>query len=114
RSDLENFDRIKAISDGVSLNNTTLCSDEIDLESIALTYLFFEYPIFTPIIGLKTQMINRFIFKISNRLQSIEYCKFKPKNQEISVKKLKSLYNSLKLNDLIRQSLNDVNEFKIR
>ncbi len=109
----EGFDRIRAISDGVSLNNISLCPDEVDLESIALNYLFSEYPVFTPTIGLESNKIEELISKISRDLVNIDYCQFKPKNQEINIEELNTLYKSLNLNDLILESLNNIEEIKI-
>ncbi len=111
--DIEGFDRIRAISDGVSLNNTFLCPDEVDLESIALNYLFSKYPVFTPTIGLESNNVEEMINKISRDLVNIDYCQFKPKNQEITIEELKTLYKSLNLKDLILESLNNIEEFKI-
>ena len=110
---IEDFNRIRAISDGVSLNNTSLCPDEVDLESIALNYLFSKYPIFTPTIGLESNKVEELISKISRDLVNIDYCQFKPKNQEINIEELKTLYKSLNLNDLIRENLNNIEEIKI-
>ncbi len=112
-SEIEDFDLIRAITDGVSLNNTTLCTDNVDLESIALNYLFSEYPIFTPIIGLDFENVENFTTKISRNLKSFNYCKFKPKNQEINIEEIKILYKSLNLKDLIEQSLYNIEEYDI-
>jgi len=46
------------ITDGCSLNNSNLCSDNVDLETISLNYLFSNYPIFTPNIGLDLENTN--------------------------------------------------------
>ncbi|MFX1495730.1 MAG: THUMP domain-containing protein, partial [Promethearchaeota archaeon] len=61
--------KIRAITDGVSLNNSTLCPDYIDFNLIALNYLFSIYPIFTPIIGFDSNEIDDFKKKISPNLQ---------------------------------------------
>ncbi len=110
---IENFDRIRGISDGVSLNNISFCPDEVDLESIALNYLFSIYPIFTPIIGLESNKVEKMISKISKNLVNTDYCQFKPKNQEINVEELKTLYKSLNLNELILENLKNTEEIKI-
>jgi len=110
---IENFDRIRGLSDGVSLNNISFCPDEVDLESIALNYLFSTYPIFTPIIGLESNKVEKMISKISKNLVNTDYCQFKPKNQEINVEELKTLYKSLNLNELILENLNNTEEIKI-
>ncbi|MFW9899171.1 MAG: THUMP domain-containing protein [Candidatus Thorarchaeota archaeon] len=110
---IENFDRIRGISDGVSLNNISFCPDEVDLESIALNYLFSTYPIFTPIIGLESNKVEKMSSKISKNLVNTDYCQFKPKNQEINVEKLKILYKSLNLNEHILENLKNTEEIKI-
>ncbi|MFX0186329.1 MAG: THUMP domain-containing protein [Candidatus Hodarchaeota archaeon] len=112
-SNIENFDRIRGISDGVSLNKISVCPDEVDLESIALNYLFSTYPIFTPIIGLESKKVEKMISKISENLVNTDYCQFKPKNQEINVEELKTLYKSLNLNEFILENLNNIEEIKI-
>ncbi len=110
---IENFDRIRAITDGVSFNNDSSCPDEVDLESISLSHLFSEYPIFTPTIGLSAKKTEEFLTKISANLKRIDYCKFKPKKQEINAEILKSLYDSLNLNDLIDDCLENIEEINI-
>ncbi len=104
---------IRAITDGVSLNNSTLCPDYVDFNSIALNYLFSIYPIFTPIIGLDLNEIDDLHKKISPNLKEFDYCDFKPKNQEFDLKRLKELYQSLELNDLIQQNLQNIEHIKI-
>jgi len=109
----ENFNRIRGISDGVNLNNSSVCSDEVDIESIALNYLFSKNPIFTPIIGLESKKIEKMINKISNNLVAIDYCQFKPKNQDINIEHLKNLYKSLNLKEFIKICVNEIEEIKI-
>ena len=104
---------IRAITDGVSLNNSTLCPDYVDLNSIALNYLFSIYPIFTPLIGLDLNEIDDLSKKISPNLKEFDYCDFKPKNQEFDLKRLKELYQSLELSDLIQQNLQNIEHIKI-
>ncbi len=110
---IENHKRIKAITDGVSLNDFKFCPDNVDLGSIALNHLFSGYPIFTPVIGLDSDQIKLYLSKISNNLQKIDYCKFKPKNQEIDIEKLKSLYYSLNLNEAIEEAITRMEKYNI-
>ncbi len=110
---IEDFERIKAFSDGISLNNSTLCNDTVDLESISINYLFSEYPIFTPLIGLETEDINEILSNISNNLRPLDYCSFKPLNQEFNREDLIKIYKTLKVNDLMAQILNNIEEINI-
>ena len=105
--------KIRAITDGVSLNNTTFCSDYVDFNSIALNYLFSIYPIFTPIIGLDSDEINNLVKNISCDLKEFDYCEFQPKDQEFDLIKLKELYQSLELSDLIKQNIQNIEDIQI-
>ena len=105
--------KIRAITDGVSLNQSTLCPDYVEFNSIALSYLFSDYPIFTPIIGLDLDEIKDLCIKVSANLKEFDYCEFKPKNQEFDLKGLKELYNSLELSNLIKQNLQNAEDIKI-
>ncbi|MFX0070248.1 MAG: THUMP domain-containing protein [Candidatus Hermodarchaeota archaeon] len=104
---------IKAISDGINLYNLTKCPDEVDLQSIAINYLFSQYPIFTPIIAFDEPIIKNFLSMISIDLKTIEYCYFRPKNQEINKQELKTLYKSLNLKDLILDTLKEMKLIKL-
>lgn len=110
---IEDFERIKAITDGISLNNSTSCTDIVDLESISLNYLFSEYPIFTPLIGLEAEDINEISSKISDDLKHLDYCLFKPQNQEINREDLIKIYNSLNVNNLLSEALKNIEEINI-
>ncbi|TFG05336.1 MAG: hypothetical protein EU539_09455 [Promethearchaeota archaeon] len=107
------YDNVKAITDGVSLNNLNYCSDEVDLQSMALNYLFSQYPIFTPIVAFDEAQLKEFLTNISRKLKMIDYCQFKPQNQTIDIKELKTLYKSLNLNDLILEVLNKTKLYQI-
>ena len=111
--DVKEFSLIKAISDGTSLNNNTLCNDEVDLESIALNYMFSEYPIFTPVIGISRNSGEKLIKKISNNIEKLDYCQFKPQNQEINIEDIKTLYKSLDLDSLIKKSIDNIEEYSL-
>ncbi len=112
-SRIVDFKGIKAISDGTSLNFSTFCPNNVDLESISLNYLFSRYPIFTPVISLDSKEIAQFSDKVSKNLKNFEYCQFKPKNQKINTEDLKKLYKTLNLRDLINDCLKNLEEFKI-
>lgn len=110
---LENFEKIRGISDGVSLNDLSHCPDEVELMTISLSYLFSRYPIFTPLIGLESDDIDGFLSEISENLNNLDYCQFKPKNQDIDLKNLKELYRKLNLEDLIIECVNNIEEFRL-
>ncbi len=112
-SNVKCFKKVRAISDGMSLNGLTPCSDDVDLESIALNHVFSEYPIFTPVIGLDLKKIEQYLFTISNYLKKGEYCPFKPKNQESGIEELRNVYESLNLDELILECLNNSEEINI-
>jgi len=107
------FEKIRAITDGISLNNSTLCNDNVDLESISLNFLYSDLPIFTPIIGFDLLEINNIINKLSNNLKNFDYCRFKPKNQSIDIEKLKNIYHELKLENSINEILVNIEIFDI-
>jgi adenylyl- and sulfurtransferase ThiI len=113
-SGIEKLKQIRAISDGVSLNNTTFCPDKIDLETISLNHLFSTYPIFTPVIGLESNEIDEFLENVSKNLVNLDYCQFKPENQVINIEIVKKLYKSLDLTDLINECLNRLEEIGIK
>jgi len=105
--------KIRAITDGASLNNMTICNDIVDLESLSLNSLFSVYPIFTSLIGLDENIINNLLTHISSNLNKFTYCVFKPKNQEINVETVKNLYVTLKIEELVEQSLTNLEDIKL-
>ena len=108
-----NLERIRAISDGVSLNDSSLCPDEIELESISLNYMFLEHPTFTPLIGLDSEEITKFLENISVNFKKVNYCPYKPKSQELDVEEVKKIYNSLNLNKLLNECIHDMEKILI-
>jgi thiamine biosynthesis protein ThiI len=105
--------KIRAITDGTTLNNATFCNDVVDLESLTLNHLFSVYPIFTSLIGLNDDTINDFLSLISSNLKGFDYCAFKPNNQEININVVKKLYDSLKIEELIEQSLTNLEKINL-
>ena len=91
------YDKIKACTDGISLNGSNCCNDSIDLETLAVNALHLSHPVFTPIIGIGKSKIQELLEKISSDLKKINYCPFKPQNQVFDAEKLKALYDSLKI-----------------
>jgi len=109
-SNLRIYDGIRAISDGISLNSMTLCDDNVDLESIALNPLFSEYPVFTPVVGFDEKNVKDFLSDISESLVKVDYCRFKPKNQDFDSEKVKILYKNLNLDKNIKDCLDKSKE----
>ena len=107
------LDRIRAISDGVSLNDSSLCPDEVELESISLNYMFIDQPIFTPLIGLESEKVDKFLKMISTSFKKIDYCPYKPKSQEMNVEEVKKIYNSLNLNKLMTECIHEMEKIII-
>ncbi|MBY9016318.1 MAG: hypothetical protein KGD68_11545 [Candidatus Lokiarchaeota archaeon] len=95
------YEKIKACTDGTSLNNSNYCPDSVDLETLAINTLHLSHPIYTPIIGFGESKIQDFSKKISKNLKKVSYCPFKPENQVFDVEKLKELYDSLNINNIL-------------
>ncbi|MHA2288828.1 MAG: THUMP domain-containing protein [Promethearchaeota archaeon] len=97
--------KIRASVDGSSLNCSSSCPDQVDLDTIANNSLVSKLPIFTPIIGFDTIKLKDLTWKISPNLVRIDYCPFKPKDQEFNAERLKDLYASLKIDAMIEESI---------
>ena len=96
------YEKIKAVTDGISLNNSDYCPDSIDLETLAINTLNLSHPVFTPLIGIGKNRVQDLSKKISEFLKKANYCPFKPVNQVFDAEKLKELYTSLNIdNDLL-------------
>ena len=96
------YEKIKACTDGTSLNCSNYCPDSVDLETLAINTLNLSHPIFTPLIGIGESKLQDLSKKISKSLKKVNYCPFKPENQVFDAEKLIELYNSLNIdNDLL-------------
>ncbi|MHA1349527.1 MAG: THUMP domain-containing protein [Promethearchaeota archaeon] len=94
------YEKIKAVTDGISLNNSNYCPDSIDLETLAINTLHLTHPIFTPLIGIGESKIQDLSKKISKNLKKVNYCPFKPENNQVfDAEKLKEIYNSLNIDN---------------
>ena len=111
--DDRNLNRIRAISDGITLDNISLCPDIVELESIGLNYLFTNHPVFTPLIGLESDEINEYLTKISTDFKKVDYCPYKPKNQKMNSEEVKKIYQSLDLTKLVTECIQDMEKIKI-
>ncbi|MFX1288576.1 MAG: THUMP domain-containing protein, partial [Promethearchaeota archaeon] len=105
--------KVRACVDGTSLNSSSLCPDSIDLETLAINNLISKIPIFTPIIGFGEARKNDFMLKISKNLRNVNYCPFKPENQEFDSKKIKNIYDNLKIDKLLDESIEKGLDIKI-
>ena len=93
------YEKIKACTDGISLNGSNYCTDSVDLETLAINTLHLSHPIFTPIIAIGESKVQDLSKKISKNLKKVNYCPFKPENQVFDAVKLKELYSSLNIDN---------------
>jgi len=107
------YDNIRAFTDGLTLTNTSYCDDIVDLESIALSYLFSDYPIFTSLIGFDAKEIHNLREKISKNLKIFEYCKLKPQNQNYNQEEILKIFNNLNIDPLIDEALKNMTKINI-
>ncbi|MGV9199280.1 MAG: THUMP domain-containing protein [Promethearchaeia archaeon] len=107
----EEVGNVRVIIDGMSLNEDTMCSDFIDLQTLSLISELLELPIFTPLIGLDNLQIEDLISKIGSKIHELDYCQFKPKNQAIDLKKTKELYNVMNLEKSLTELLDNIEIF---
>ena len=105
--------KVRAAIDGTSLNHSNLCTDSIDLDTLGINSLSSNFPIFTPVIGFGKGMIYDLMLKISKNLRKINYCPFKPENQEFDIENLKTVYDNLKMDKLLEESIEKGLEIKI-
>ncbi|GAH83612.1 unnamed protein product, partial [marine sediment metagenome] len=75
--------------------------------------LISKFPIFTPLIGFGRDNIQNLAFKISEKFKPIEYCPFKPKDQEFDAEKLNKIYDHLNLDKILEESVEKIVEIKI-
>jgi adenylyl- and sulfurtransferase ThiI len=107
------YEKIRASVDGSSLNCSSTCPDSIDLDTLANNTLISSIPIFTPIIGFSNQRLVNLATKISPNLKKINYCPFKPEKQEFNPERLKEIYSSLDIGNLIEESIEKRFQIKI-
>jgi len=105
KSEIPVFRDIRAIVDGLNLNDMNDCHDDIDLSSVGLNHHFSEFPIFTPLVGFNQKEIEEIEKKISNNLESLDYCQFKPKDQAFDAEALIKVYKNLNLESDIGEAL---------
>ncbi|MFW9951315.1 MAG: THUMP domain-containing protein [Candidatus Thorarchaeota archaeon] len=105
--------KIRASIDGTSLNDSSFCPDSIDLDTLAINSLISKIPIFTPIIGFSNARKDDFMLNVSKNLRKINYCPFKPEKQEFDSKKIKVVYDNLKIDKLIDESIEKGIDIKI-
>jgi thiamine biosynthesis protein ThiI len=104
---MENYDKdVKVFTDGVTLNNSNLCPDNVDFESIVINNLISDFVIFEPVIGFQENEVNESLKKISKNFHQIDYCSLKPKNQIINVQKIIDINQSFQIENLVKNNLN--------
>jgi len=106
------YEKIRASVDGTSLNCSSFCPDSVDLDTLANNNLIPNLPIFTPTIGFGKKKLNDLSMKISHNLKKINYCPFKPKDQEFDAERLKNLYANLKIDSMIDESIEKGQDIK--
>lgn len=99
-----------AVTDGFTHNNISLCPDETDLQ----TMVFCDKLLMTPLIGFAENKINTYLSYISDDLNPIDYCKYKPKGQRFDSDTLKELCSSLNIENLITQIIESQKEVIIQ
>ncbi|MHA1671771.1 MAG: THUMP domain-containing protein [Promethearchaeota archaeon] len=107
------YDKIRAFTDGLTFTNTSYCNDNVDLESIALSYLFSDYAIFTPLCGFDAEEINNIKERISENLKIFEYCKLKPQNQSYNQAEILKVFNDLDIDPLVDEALKNMTKISI-
>ena len=101
RDEFHDLNLIRAITDGLNLNRSSVCTDEVDLQTIALNYLFSNYPIFTPLVSFSNSEINSIEHKISKSFKNVDYCKYKPQDQKFDNDMVRKIYSDLNLKALL-------------
>ena len=99
------YGKIRASVDGTSLNCSSICPDSVDLDTLANNSLISKLPIFTPTVGFGERKLNDLSMKISTYLKKIDYCPFKPKDQEFDAERLEEIYANLKIDTMIEKSI---------
>ena len=107
------YEKIRACVDGTSFNCSSFCPDSIDLDTLASNSLISRFPIFTPIIGFSSKKLDNLTMKISPNLKKIDYCPFKPEEQELNAEILKKIYNQLDIDKMLEESIQNRFELKI-
>ena len=88
---------VRAITDGLNLNKSSVCTDDVDLQTLSLNYLFSNYPIFTPLVSFSDSEINSNEHKISHNFKVVDYCKYKPQDQKFDKDKVRELHTNLNI-----------------
>jgi thiamine biosynthesis protein ThiI len=105
--------KIRAITDGTTLNNMTICPDSVDMDSLSLGHFLSKYPVFNPLIGLDKKTIHEFLNRISSKLKKFDYCAFKPTNQEFNSEVVEELYQNLDIKGLVEESLTTIEDIML-
>ena len=100
----KDLNEVRAITDGLNLNNLSLCTDDVDLHSIALNSVFSSCPIFTPLVSFSDTEINSLQNKISTQFMKFDYCKYKPRDQKFDKEMVTEIYT----NNMIETYLEDI------
>lgn len=105
---------VRALTDGISLNNSVKCPDRVDLFSLSLNPFFSKLPIFTPNIGMDADSEAQCVFKINEKLRKIDYCPINPQEQEFNLERLKKYKDSLDFDKIVKDCVNRSEKIIIR
>ncbi len=112
-NEFKGVNSIRAITDGLSFNNSTICNDNVDFQSISLNFLFSNYPIFTPLASFSDREIFSIRNKISQNIVNFDYCKYKPQNQKFDRERVKEVYDNLKIETNAKELVSLIEELNL-
>ncbi|MEJ2293496.1 MAG: hypothetical protein P8Y23_01865, partial [Candidatus Lokiarchaeota archaeon] len=81
----------------LSLNKSSVCTDDVDLQTISLNYLFSNYPIFTPLVSFSDSEIKSSEHKISHIFKIVDYCNINLKIKNLIRMRLENSIQTLML-----------------
>jgi adenylyl- and sulfurtransferase ThiI len=111
--EFQDLNLVRAITDGLNLNGSSLCTDDVDLQTISLNYLFSNYPIFTPLVSLSDSEIRLIEHKISKNFKFVDYCKYKPQDQIFDKDIVKSLCTDLNIKAFLKGLFSLIEEINL-
>lgn len=112
-NEFKGINSVRAITDGLSFNNSTICNDNVDLQSISLNYLFSNYPMFTPLASFSDPEISSIKNKISEKIVNFDYCKYKPQNQKFDREKIKDIYHKFRIEAFSKELASLIEEINL-
>ncbi|MFX1395538.1 MAG: THUMP domain-containing protein [Promethearchaeota archaeon] len=108
------FEGVRALTDGISFNNSAKCPICVDLYSLSLNGFFSELPIFTPNIGLNSDSEIQCVLRINKNFEKIDYCPITPHNQEFNIERLNQYKDTLDIENIVKDCVNRAESIIIR